>query len=427
MIHNEKITMLVGCTKPDLCDDTKKMPASGNLFVEAPRQGQLERMIDDEYGRELADSGLAEFNMTQLMPTGLELVPDSADPVPEIEDVDGQIQLSWNWADEAATGAHTVTYQVKPLEEGVWEIGGEMRFLDVSDLGRTLLLPAQPITVSGICEPEVTPPTPTFTPEPATATFTPKPPTATDIPPSPTPLPAPIFIPITLKERCLPDERLGDIALVIDMSSSMDRLTADGVPKKQAVVDAAKLFVGSLDFTPNSLDQNDQVAVIGFNQTAWIQQSLTNDAVAVEASLEALEQRMDHGTRLDLAFQVGAEALSSDLRKASNTPVIILLTDGMPNLVPPDPDTGSVEDTVIAAADAAKDAGITIYTIGFGNPDESADPEDRVNAELLEQCASRPSNAYIDPRADRLMEIYREIADVFTCPTGRHDWSQPWP
>jgi Mg-chelatase subunit ChlD len=215
--------------------------------------------------------------------------------------------------------------------------------------------------------------------------------------------------------------------LVIDMSSSMDRLTADGVPKKQAVVDAAKAFVEVLDFTPNSLDQHDQVAIVGFNESAWIQLPLSHDMAAVDQALETLDQQMAHGTRLDLAFYTGAEALSADQRKPDNMPVIILLTDGVPTLVPADPDTGSVEDTVLAAAQSAKDQGITIYTIGFGSTDEAADPSDRVNAELLQQCASDPSKAYIDPRADRLTEIYREIANVFTCPMGRHDWSIPWP
>jgi Mg-chelatase subunit ChlD len=427
MIHNEKITMVVGCTKPDLCDDTKKMPKSGSLFVEAPRQGQIERIVEDELEKELDKSELVKFEMTQLMPTGLEFVPDSAVPVPEIEDLDGQTQLRWTWEEDNATGAHTVTYQVMPLEEGVWEVGGDLSFLDVADLGRTLPMPAQPITVDGICEPEETPPTPTFTPEP-TATDTPEPPaTDTPEPATATPRPEPIYIPVTLKEHCSADERLGDIALVIDMSSSMDRMTEDGVPKKQAVVEAAQAFVASLDFTPNASDQNDQVAIVGFNGTAWIQQALTRDAEAVDAALLALEEQMAHGTRLDLAFQKGAEALSEDLRKPSNTPVIILLTDGVPNGVPVDPDSGTAEDTVLKSAQAAKDTGITIYTIGFGSTDESADPSDRVNAELLQQCASDPSKAYIDPRADRLMEIYREIANVFTCPVGRHDWSQPWP
>jgi uncharacterized protein YegL len=425
--HNAKVTLMVGCTKSDHCDETKKMPKSGAYYTEAPRLGQLEDMVEGELVRAGKDSELEVFEITQLMPEGLEYVADSAQPAPQIEDIDGQVQLHWKWEGDGVTGAHTVTYRVKPLAEGVWDLTGQLTFLDAADLSRTLPAPSQPVTVAGVCEPEETPPTPTSTPVPATPTFTPEPPTPTPVPPTPTPRPAPVYIPITLKEHCDPDERLGDIALVIDMSSSMQRLTPDGVMKKDAVVGAARAFVDSLDFTPNQLGQHDQVAIVGFNETAWIQSALGNDYEQVTTAIARLDERMGHGTRLDLAFQVGAEALAADLRMPDNTPVIILLTDGVPNLVPPDPDTGRAEDTVIAAAEAAKEQGITVYTVGFGSTDAAADPADRVNRELLEQCASDPSKAYIDPSAEGLLTIYREIAKVFACPVGRHNWSLPWP
>lgn len=420
--------MIVGCTKPNHCVDTKKMPKSAAFYTEAPRLGQIEGIIEDQLHRADMDAELANFEMTQRMPEGLALVPDSAQPAPEIEDIDGQIHLRWTWSDEAATGPHTVTYRVEPIEEGVWELGGELSFLDVSDLSRTLPMPVQPLTVSGVCEPEETPPTPTFTPEPATPTFTPEPATETPVPATPTPRPEPIYIPVTLnEERCVEDALLGDFALVIDMSSSMERLTEDGVPKKQAVFEAATAFVDRLDLTPNDRDQHDQVAVVGFNESAWIQQPLGNDAAAASSAISALETRIAHGSRLDLALNVGVEALAEELRKPGNTPVIILLTDGVPSDVPPDPDTGRPEDTVVAAAQAAKDAGITVYTIGFGSMDPAADPADQVNADLLRDCATDPTKAYIDPSAEGLMKIYGEIADVFTCPGGRHDWSRAWP
>lgn len=49
--------------------------------------------------------------------------------------------------------------------------------------------------------------------------------------------------------------------------------------------------------------------------------------------------------RLDKAFQTGAGALWEALRKIENTPVMILLTDGLPNRVPLDEVSGEGQET----------------------------------------------------------------------------------
>jgi hypothetical protein len=256
------------------------------------------------------------------------------------------------------------------------------------------------------------PPTPSPTPTDG--------PTATNTPtntPTPTPTPGPIYLPIAIREHCVSDERLADVALVLDMSTSMDQLTEDGVVKRDAVITSAKFFVGELDFTPNEHGQHDQVSVVWFNDDADIEQTLTGDKAAIMAALDRLPERRAEGTRLDTAFLTGAEALPEALRRVENTPVMVMLTDGLPNRVPLDDVSGRQEETVIAAADAAKAAGITIYTIGFGRED-APDIIDRVNPWLLEQCASGADHAFVEPRADRLTGIYSDIAYVYTCPKG---------
>ncbi|MFN8421900.1 MAG: hypothetical protein U0470_00405 [Anaerolineae bacterium] len=75
-------------------------------------------------------------------------------------------------------------------------------------------------------------------------------------------------------------------------------------------------------------------------------------------------------------------------------------TDGLPNRVPLDPRAGGWRRPSLKAAQV-KDVGALIYTIGFGHAD-AADIIDRVYPWLLEQCASAPSMAFIEPRADRL-------------------------
>jgi hypothetical protein len=394
------------------------MPASARFFTEAPRQGEMRQMARDEVAALARASQLSSFEVTQRLPEGLTYIEDSAQPAPSVASDGEQVVLRWQWQGAAASGAQTVTYGVEPLAEGVWAIDGHVTFVDALERRRVLPVPERAITVAGLCEPLVTPPTPT--PTPAPPTDTPEPPTATTVPPTatavPTPVPMPLFLPVALRFTCRPDERHGDIALVIDASSSMDRLTPDGPTKKEAVLEAARTFVSRLSFVPNELGRHDQLAIVGFHDEAWLEQALTSDPADAENALARLYRRQGSGTRLDLAFDAGLAALDPGLRRPGNKPVIILLTDGVPNRVPPHPGTGRAEDTVIEAARRAHEAGVTVYTIGFGHDDERADPADRVNAWLLEQCASDPSKAYIDPRADRLREIYAEIAEVFGCP-----------
>jgi nitric oxide reductase activation protein len=98
-------------------------------------------------------------------------------------------------------------------------------------------------------------------------------------------------------------------------------------------------------------------------------------------------------------------------------PVMILLTDGLPNQVPYAED-GSVETTVLRAAQAAKAAGITIYTIGVGR---QAGPRPQVNPALLRAAASRPDMYYGAPDAAQLSRIYSELSRVIPC-GGQQYW-----
>lgn len=416
MIHNERVPLFVGCTKRNLCFEVERMPKTARYFTTAPRQGHMRQLAGEEiqgYGRE---AQLAAFEVTQRIPEGLAYRTDSAVPAAEVDLVGERTVLRWSFLGADASAPQTVTYAVEPVSEGNWDITGLMTFTDASELQRSLPVPPRAITVAGLCDPLVPTDTPTATPRPPTETPVPTATASATQTATATPEPQPLFLPVALRFTCKPDERLGDIVLVLDMSTSMERLTPDGVTKREAALDAARTFVARLDFTANELGQHDQVAIVGFNDEAWVEQGMTCDPAAVEAALGGIQDRQAPGTRLDLAFEQGLAALDPERCKPGNKPVIILLTDGMPSLVPPHPETGRMEETVIDAAARAKAAGATIYTIGFGSADESADPGDRVNPWLLEQCASDADKSFIDPRADRLREIYNQIADVFTCP-----------
>jgi Mg-chelatase subunit ChlD len=87
--------------------------------------------------------------------------------------------------------------------------------------------------------------------------------------------------------------------------------------------------------------------------------------------------------------------------------VVLLLTDGLPNRVPPAED-GRPETTILRAADEAKRAGIRIYTVGLGQ-------QVQISADLLRAIASTPGMYREAPDASALRSIYTELAGVVRC------------
>jgi Mg-chelatase subunit ChlD len=106
---------------------------------------------------------------------------------------------------------------------------------------------------------------------------------------------------------------------------------------------------------------------------------------------------------------VGAGERASDRRDVDNTPVMIVLTDGLSNPRP--------ASEAVARAAAAKQAHVVIYAIGLG---------DTLDFEALRQIASEPGYFYHAPEAEDLGDIYRQIAVEIPCPAGQFwPWRQP--
>ncbi|MBK8540161.1 MAG: VWA domain-containing protein [Ardenticatenia bacterium] len=250
--------------------------------------------------------------------------------------------------------------------------------------------------------------TPTFTPSAtatATATSTATPtrtPTATPTATA-TSVPGRIYLPMLNRNWCLPKAHV-DVVLVLDMSTSMERLTRNGRSKHAAAVEAARSFVQQMELRPDEAGRADRAAVVGFNDTAWTEVGLTSDLAALEAALDALERRIAQGTRLDLAMAQGQRVLDGGgLRGGGVAPVVILLTDGLPNRVPTPPAGGTQEDTILTAAAAAKAAGTRVFTVGLG---EASDVLDR----LLRGVASAPEDYAFAPDGEDLALVYKRLA-----------------
>ncbi|EMA70910.1 vWA domain-containing protein [Halorubrum distributum] len=167
-----------------------------------------------------------------------------------------------------------------------------------------------------------------------------------------------------------------EVALVSDVSGSM----SGSIDDLQA---AANGFV-------DNLSAPDEAAAISFNSSASLDQELTTNYQAVKDAINAYSD--GGGTSIDLGIDVGADEL---LNGSNATPgaskVMILLSDG-----------NSSASAANTAADAAKNAGIRIFTIALGS----------ANTSLLQSLASSPDDAFVAPDPADLDTVYAEIAQV---------------
>ncbi len=364
---------------------------------------------------EVLKINLKRMTVTDVLPPNMQVVADSIDPAPDKGDAASGFTWVTNYVPQDGI---TITFRVRPLDTGYHPTNVEAvgQLVDNQNRTKDFDFPLPFVTVLQpfpLATPSEPPPTPTITPSP-TPTNTPVIPTPT---PTPTRVPEPIYLPILLREQCERTYIFADVVLVLDISTSMDRPTSAGRSKLDASIAAAKDFVRVVDLTPDEAGRYSQIGVVGFNDDAWTQLPLSHDEAAIDRALTDLPKRRNQGTRLDLAFQQGEATLFGVGHRPENTPVIVLLTDGLPNRVP-FPPGGRQEDTVIATAEKAKQQGATVYTIGIGEPTD-------ISPWLLTQCATSPEHFFYQPDAEDLQHVYSEIAYSFGCPE-RHDWGQPW-
>lgn len=260
-------------------------------------------------------------------------------------------------------------------------------------------LPTPTATSSRTATPPPTP-TPTATPSATPTATTTATPTRTPSPtPTPTSAPRPAYLPLALREHCVPDQRQVDVVLVIDASTSMQEPTAAGRPKIDAAVAAARLLVGDL-----RLQAGDRAAVVAFNAAATLLQPLTSDPAALDAALAAIA--IGPQTCLPCGVEAADAELAGPRRRPAAQPAVVVLTDGRSN---PRPAAEAVE-----RAAAAKARGVAVFTVGLG---------DDVDAEALAAMASRPAFAFRTADAEALAGIYRAIAGAIPCPPGAF-WGQ---
>ena len=275
------------------------------------------------------------------LPGDMRYVQDSATPGATWDPA--ARSLTWQIARLPFSGT-TLRFLVEPTQLGHRQTNTQARSQYIDGLSSTGEL-RFPIPAVDVLDREPTP-TPTFTPFP---TPTPRP-TATAMPPEP------LYLPLLVWQQCRGKAVHADVALVMDVSSSMSLAAAPGgATKLKMAIDAARIFVGMLAFP------GDQAAVISFDSAAELRQPLTGDLTAILAALDRLDP--GQGTRIDLGLQRASDELASERAVAANNHVVVVLTDGQ--------NTGAPDSTVRERAERGQGQGIVIYTVGLGGDVDS--------------------------------------------------------
>jgi len=178
--------------------------------------------------------------------------------------------------------------------------------------------------------------------------------------------------------------------LVLDVSGSMSDEWRGGV-KIESAKQAAQDVINMIEQESQIGYSSHQVALATFSSGAYLDLALTANYETARNAVQALEP-LD-GTNLGAGLQAANQALASAPADAQK--IILLLSDGLTNEgLPP-------QGILDGPAQAAANAGVCIYTVGFGEPGD-------LDEDLLRQISQRAGcgvYTYADAPAE-LEQVY---------------------
>lgn len=200
-----------------------------------------------------------------------------------------------------------------------------------------------------------------------------------------------------------------DIVLALDISGSMRSLDFHPLDRLES---AKEVIRGFIDGRPN-----DRIGLVVFAARAFTQCPLTLDHPVLQGFLEEIQVGLiDDGTAIGLGL---ATAVARLKHSTSPSRTVILLTDGVNNVLTLEPET---------AAKLAESLGVRVYTVAIGRegmvPYPVDDPvfgprtrqvETKIDLELLRNIADLTGGTMsqaTDPEA--LQAIFRTIDELET-------------
>lgn len=171
------------------------------------------------------------------------------------------------------------------------------------------------------------------------------------------------------------------IVLVTDVSGSMNDRVSSGQTKLQAAKEASEMIVTTTEQWGNNYEGNYGVGVVQFSDSAQVVAMPHIDYRFIRECIDIMED----GGGTDIYTGIDAAVAQLEMVESDNK-VMILMTDGQ----------DSNDSKTKSSAQAAADAGITIYTVGFGND---------VDENLLQQVADITGGEYRYASTENIMGI----------------------
>ena len=166
-----------------------------------------------------------------------------------------------------------------------------------------------------------------------------------------------------------------NMSLVFDVSGSMEEYSGvSGVTKLESAKRQTKDFVSAIRGSGGADGMSVKVGIASFSTVSELECGLSNDPNEINAAIDSLTA---YGrTNIFAGLDTGIKQLESD----EGEKLMVFLSDGLSN-------EGPDSEAILTLAQDAADAGIRVYTIGFG-------PSSEIDEELLRQIASITGGAY---------------------------------
>ena len=201
--------------------------------------------------------------------------------------------------------------------------------------------------------------------------------------------------------------------LVFDTSGSMGEADISGVTKMQAAVSAGSSILAVIDAENSAnLGTQNEIGVVDFDSGASIAANLTTNTNDIQNALNSLSD--GGGTALPSGLELGLGLASK--AAAGSSPIIILLSDGMPTRgLNGEGSESVIRQQAYDLATAAGSQGICVYTIGFGVPGNGGSIDEAFLQEIASlsgcgkyynaQSASDLENVYILSRHEFIGDL----------------------
>jgi Ca-activated chloride channel family protein len=207
------------------------------------------------------------------------------------------------------------------------------------------------------------------------------------------------------------------IIVTIDTSASM--AATDVSPTRlQAAEAQARAFV-------NQLPAGLQVGLVTFDESARVVVAPTSDRTPVRSALENLPLGQGTATGDGIYLSLNAiQALPEDKGGNKASAAIVLISDGTPTIGRGDQ---TPQETVDAAAAAAKQAGVPINTIAFGTPSgvvnlpQGTVPAPSDPAALASIASESGGKSFTAQTAGQLKSVYAQIQKSVGYEVTRHE------